>query len=128
MLLRFVVSRRNTGSGKRQGLFQAGVAVRDAADTPIEMASRFQEIFDWFDRHLEKPARFALSRRPHARAQAISWFKGSATEHLRQMRKMQFLLEENGICVEILRTDRPGYVVYEDEFQVTAYPFSDTPA
>ncbi len=30
------------------------------------------------------------------------------------------------VKVEVIRTERPGYIVYEDEFQVTAEPFAET--
>ncbi|MDP3854060.1 hypothetical protein [Phenylobacterium sp.] len=40
---------------------------------------------------------------------------------------LQALLEQHGIWGEVLRTARPGYVVYEDDHQVLAYPFADTP-
>ena len=43
------------------------------------------------------------------------------------MREFCLLLEEEGVPVEILRTRRPGYILYEDEHQVAAYPFADTP-
>jgi hypothetical protein len=36
------------------------------------------------------------------------------------------LLEHHGIATKKIRTDRPGYVVYEDAFQVAAVPFNDT--
>jgi hypothetical protein len=36
---------------------------------------------------------------------------------------MAGILERNGICVKKIRTDRPGYVIYEDEWQVVAEPF-----
>jgi hypothetical protein len=43
------------------------------------------------------------------------------------MRELVALLEHKAIALEELRTERPGYVVYEDEFQVAAMPFgSDT--
>lgn len=38
----------------------------------------------------------------------------------------QAILESYEIGVEMLREGRPGYVVYEDEHQVVAYPFSET--
>lgn len=37
------------------------------------------------------------------------------------------ILEANGIGVEVLRTNRPGYIAYEDAYQVTAEPYADTP-
>ena len=33
------------------------------------------------------------------------------------------LLAEHGIHARMIQTDRPGYVVYEDPFQVAAEPF-----
>ncbi|HUH84044.1 MAG TPA: hypothetical protein VLX85_05515, partial [Stellaceae bacterium] len=65
------------------------------------------------------------SPRPHAKAQAISWFKDWANEHVARMRELQRVLEKHGVAVEVLTTERPGYIVYEDEFQVAAYPFRD---
>jgi hypothetical protein len=59
--------------------------------------------------------------------QAINWFKTAATLHISKMREFQTILERNGIDVEIMTTTRPGYIVYEDRFQVAAYPFADTP-
>ncbi len=81
---------------------------------------------EWFELHLERPARLAVSRRPHAKAQAISWFKNTASEHITQMRELQHILEKHGDAVEVLTTQRPGYIVYEDEFQIAAYPYRDT--
>ena len=42
------------------------------------------------------------------------------------MREYQALLESYGFAVQMLREKRPGYVVYEDQHQVVAYPFSET--
>lgn len=44
------------------------------------------------------------------------------------MRSLQQILEAHGIRVEIIRTDRPGYIVYEDAYQIAAEPFQDTGA
>lgn len=46
----------------------------------------------------------------------------SATEHVSRMREVT-LLEHKDLAVKELRTDRPGYIVYEDEHQVAAIPF-----
>jgi hypothetical protein len=52
--------------------------------------------------------------------------KMSAKDHVARMRELVQLLRHKDISVDELRTEKPGYVVYEDEFQVTAIPFSDT--
>jgi hypothetical protein len=41
---------------------------------------------------------------------------------------MADILGEYGVPVDVLRTRRPGYVVYEDAFQVASHPFADTPS
>ncbi len=58
---------------------------------------------------------------------AISWFKDTATEHLRRIRDVCAILEHHDVRVRMITTDRPGYILYEDEFQVAAEPFADTP-
>ncbi len=42
------------------------------------------------------------------------------------MRVMAHILEAHGVHTEMIKTPRPGYIVYEDEFQVTAEPFGET--
>jgi hypothetical protein len=64
--------------------------------------------------------------KPHRKAQAISWFRDTATEQIGRMREYQAVLESYGYVVHMLRDRRPGYVLYQDEHQVVAYPFSDT--
>lgn len=44
------------------------------------------------------------------------------------MRELAAILDENDILVDVIETERPGYLTYEDEVQVVAEPFSDTGA
>ena len=53
----------------------------------------------------------------------ICWFKTGATEHIARIWEMVQILERNGIYVKKIRTDKPGYVIYEDEWQLVAEPF-----
>jgi predicted RNase H-like HicB family nuclease len=39
------------------------------------------------------------------------------------MRELARLVEDLGYSVRVVRTSRPGYTVYEDEYQVIAEPF-----
>lgn len=39
------------------------------------------------------------------------------------MHEIADLLAEHGIHARMIQTDRPGYVVYEDAYQVVAEPF-----
>ena len=127
MLVRFVVKSLHQNSGRRQGLFQAAKELRESGALNADEWKRLERIGKWFDENLVRPPRMSVSRRPHSKSQAISWFKSAATEHINKMREFQQVLEAHGIAVQMIRTRRPGYVLYEDEFQVTAYPFNDTP-
>jgi len=128
MYVRFVDHHIDWASGKRRGIFRVAGALRRSGCLTAPDAARLTEIESWFDENLRKPTRFARSRTHHPRAVAISWFKSGAREHIRRMNAMRQLLETYGYTIEMLKTRRPGYVVYEDEAQVAAKPFSETPA
>jgi hypothetical protein len=53
--------------------------------------------------------------------------KADAAEHAARLRALTVLLQRHGFVTQVLWTRRPGYVVYEDEYQVAAVPFRDTP-
>lgn len=90
---------------------------------------RLEEIIRWFSVNLETPSRFTRTRNAsHKRTRGIAWFKDTAAEHLRRARAAARILEEHGIAVDTIETERPGYTVYEDEFQLIAEPFAETGA
>ena len=66
------------------------------------------------------------SKKHDKQRKAISWFKESAKEHIQNIREIAVILENHGISVSMITTDRPGYIVYEDEYQITAEPFVET--
>jgi hypothetical protein len=125
--VRFVAHTKDHRSGRRVGVFHAARRLSDWPHLSQEYCDRLDEIRQWFNQNLERPKRLSLSAKPNKQAQAISWFKESAIEHITQIRAMISILEKHGITVERIRTQRPGYIVYEDEHQVAAYPFADTP-
>lgn len=75
-----------------------------------------------------QPARFTASRPPFYRkkSRAISWFKDTAHEHVARVRELVVILEHHSVSVRVLKADRVGYIVYQDEFQIVAQPFTDT--
>ena len=125
--LRFVIAQLDPQSGRRQGLFHAAAALEAHGVLAPHEIDDYRAVWAWFRGNLEKPDRFSLSSRPHAKGQALSWFKAGSAVHIARMRDLQRILENHDVGVEILRTERPGYIVYEDEHQVAAYPFADTP-
>lgn len=126
MFIRFVIHQNDETSGRRQGLFQAlGGLEEDGILLPHEQAEH-DEIYEWFRRNLKVPRSFTRSTKPHAKKVALSWFKHTAVEHLAKMHGLAQILRSHGVDVAVLHTERPGYVVYEDAFQVAAEPFRET--
>src|SRR5439155_15969582 len=126
MYLRFVVAEVDDDSERELGVFQAASKLRDAGKLYPYEESYLDELRQWFNIHLEKPTRFTATRPPYGKKRAISWFKDSAQEHIARIREMVAILENHGVRVRMIKTERVGYVVYEDQHQVVAEPFSDT--
>lgn len=126
MYLRFVIADIDEDSGKELGAFHAVGNLRRAGRLDRHEEEQHDLIRRWFNEHLEKPTRFTAAKPPYYRKQprAISWFKDSAQEQLTRVRDLVTILEHHGVSVEMLKTDRVGYVVYEDEHQIVAEPFS----
>ena len=126
MFVRFVIHKNDENSGRRQGLFQAMTDLEESGALGAHEQERYDEIYEWFRKNLRKPRSFTRSSKPHAKKVALSWFKDAAAEHIAKMHEVAFILHSHGIEVQVIRTGRPGYVVYEDDLQVAAEPFSET--
>jgi hypothetical protein len=127
MFVRFIIEDLDGDSGRRQGLFQAAKRLKESGLLSQVDADHLEQVYVWFKRKLKKPTRLSLSPWPNSKAQALSWFKHTATEHIAKMREYAEILERYGMRVQMIKAKRLGYVLYEDDFQVAAYPFSDTP-
>jgi hypothetical protein len=127
MLPRFVIAQYDPNSGRRQGLFQAALALKRTGTLSVADHDTLEGILAWFGKNLQTPNKSTLSNHPGRQPQAICRFKDSAINHIANMREYGLVLERYGWMVEELRTKRPGYVVYQDRHQIAAYPFADTP-
>jgi hypothetical protein len=121
--VRFVVTIRDARSGHQQGIFTALYALEREGQLAASELDWFHSIEEWFNEHLTRPERLTWSSRPNAPQRAITWLKMSASEHVSRMRELVALLEHKDVPVEELRTEKPGYVVYEVQHQVAAVPF-----
>jgi hypothetical protein len=126
MFVRFVIHSNDADSGRRQGLFWALSDLDDAGRLLPHEQATWEEVHEWFRENLTTPASFSRSSRPHAKHVALSWFKDSATAHVANMYALVQVLKDHGIAVDVIRTARPGYIVYEDEYQIAAEPFNET--
>jgi hypothetical protein len=102
--------------------------LRDSGLLSQQDEETLEDIRDWFNDNLSKPAKFTNAKPPHYRKRknGISWFKASAKNHIGKIREIIAVLESYDVSVRMIKTDRPGYVVYEDQFQIVAVPFADS--
>ena len=123
MFVRFVVATRHADTNEPMGIFEAIDLLPRVGGVAHWHESRLAELSAWFRANLPYPDRVARSSRPNATHRATSWFKASAIEHIAQARELAAVLEANDIRTEMLTSERPGYIVYEDPYQVLAEPF-----
>lgn len=88
-------------------------------------AEKINELRNWFDQYLEPPTQFTKRRSNKETGTAISWYHDSAKEHIAKMYEMSRILEKYGIIVSVVRREDPGYIVYEDDYQVAAIPYRE---
>jgi hypothetical protein len=117
--VRFVIGRKDEDSHVEQGIFQAAARALEWQNITGSDADQLNELRGWFSENLEKPTSFGRDRH----RLGICWFKTDASEHINRIWEMVSILERNGIYVKKIRTDKPGYVIYEDEWQLVAEPF-----
>ncbi|HEX5433290.1 MAG TPA: hypothetical protein VFY05_03555 [Candidatus Angelobacter sp.] len=116
---RFVIGRKDDQSHVGQVIFQAAAIALEWGEITGPDADELNEPRMWFSDNLEKPTSFGRD----ALRRGISWFKTHSAEHIARIWEMVQILERNGIYVKKIRTDRPGYLVYEDGWQIVAEPF-----
>jgi hypothetical protein len=117
--VRFAIGRKDEDSHVEQGIFQAAAQALEWQTVTGADADELNELRDWFSKNLEKPTSFGRDKL----RLGICWFKTAANEHISRIWRMVEVLERNGIYVKKIRTNRPGYVIYEDEWQLVAEPF-----
>lgn len=124
--VRFETLVTDSDSARPMGfLVSSGELIR-AVDRNCLFRDEINSQMTWFADHLPVPGRFNRTTSKGWRrrtARGISWFKPTAHECLDHVHRLVQLLAENGIPIQFRTTARPGYVVYEDDWQVVAEPF-----
>ncbi|TNE32754.1 MAG: hypothetical protein EP349_00955 [Alphaproteobacteria bacterium] len=126
MYIRFITAEYCPESASKLGLI---VAAHDLIDDEVLDAMNediLKGILKWFDDNLPEPTRLRKSRKYHTVNIALSWYKPTAINHISKMYELKSFLELHGITTEVIKTFRPGVIVYEDRYQVVAEPFKDT--
>jgi len=117
--VRFVGGHIDEDSRVSQGIFQAVARALEWKQITGPDAEELHGLRAWFNDNLDKPDSFGRGKL----SLGICWFKTGATEHISRIFEMVQILERHGIYIQKIKTDKPGYVVYEDDWQLVAEPF-----
>ena len=124
MYLRFTTQFINPYNELETGIFMALKYLRD--DYPLtndEDVKKLKTLSLWFNQNLEKPTRFSKGTNKYNANISLSWFKASAGEHIKRMHEFIEIAEKYDFVIERITNKNPGYIVFEDEYQVSAVPF-----
>lgn len=124
MFLRFIVDEVDESSLAPAGVFVVASRLEDYRTLSSTDHHHLLDVLQWFKENLDTPTQFNRSGRPRRATRGICWFRPSAHEHIRKARELARLIDQQGIWVRMIKTGQPGYVVFEDEFQIVAEPFA----
>lgn len=128
MFIRFVTDKLDYDTGKPVGVFAVAYRLLDDEYDVLRTyeAKEIRATLDWFKENLPIPVKFSRSSRPNREDKGICWFRSSASDCIKNIRYLVHLVSEQNVIVHEHTTSQPGYLIYEDEFQVVAEPFSKT--
>ena len=98
------------------GIFTAAGIIEERRSLPDETRDLVRESLVWFNAHLKVP------RLDETEWRCLFWFDSGAQSFVGRLWELVYLLEDEGVFVSIVRTDRPGMIVYRDEHQIAAVP------
>jgi hypothetical protein len=118
MYLRFSTTKWDPESTRNLGILVAAHDLRDDGDITRDEHEILRKTLKWFNENVTVPK--ILKDTDHRRA--ISWFKSSATEPVQKMWELVEILRHHDVNIDVHKTNNPGIVIYEDEWQVVAKP------
>ena len=116
MYLRFVAGIESESATKQHGLFTEIQYLKDdklLLDYQYELV---KEVFEYFNKNLPVPP----YKKKNISKSGVAWFKDSATSFISRMWDLVAILEQNEINVRVMKIEKPGMSLYEDDFQVVA--------
>ena len=117
------------GKAVHRGIFGPAYAVRRDKTYPQYLRIAVRDELLWFEDKLPVPprSRFQVRSKTWWRSQGSCWFRAEAREMVRRAYGLRSLLAECDILISQLHTDRPGQILYKDDFQIIAKPATETP-
>lgn len=115
MFLRFQTKIQDPRSGQPTGILVAAHALRDSDRLSKDDEAWLREHLAYFNMHLRIPG---CLKNPESR-RGISWFRATSGM-LDRVWELAIFMEEQGIFIDMIKTNDPGIIYYEDGHQVVA--------
>ena len=115
VFLRFSIPDRHPFSERRSGLFVAAYRLLRRGEVDAGLRATLEAELDWFGEHLPSP---------DLDEERAIFFRSDGGESLCRIWTMLHLLRSAGLQPWMQSVRSPGRVVYEDEYQVAAIPWT----
>jgi hypothetical protein len=120
MYLRFVQGTESEDGRWLTGVITAARTIMDAGQLEPYEAEIVQSAYDWLNSNIPCPPFQANLSSGKWSQDAVAWFLPEANEAIQRMWDLVTILKDHDIPVRVLRTDRPGMIVYRDQYQIVA--------
>lgn len=114
MFIRFVVGGDDEDHRQLTGIVAEARFLRDDGLLTHQEDEQLERVYDWLNARLPCPPFKTVGWSKDA----VSWFRDTADEPIRQFRILAALLGSHERQVRMLRSKNPGKILYEDKFQV----------
>lgn len=114
MFIRFVVGGDDEHHRLLTGIFAEARILRDENKLDRHEEQWLEDICDWYDTHLPLPP-LVNGQFPR---DAVAWFRAGSSEFIGRMWDIVAILKARDVPVRLLKSQNPGKILYEDEYQV----------
>ena len=118
--VRFVVGRRHENPWTLTGVIVTAKDLMKAGKLTAEECEIVQRTFDWFNENVPCPPFQKCLKSKKWSEDAVAWFRSTARTPINKLNKLIKVLRNHGLMVRTMKSDRPGKIVYSDDFQVVA--------
>ena len=120
MFVRFVAGTDTENPFWLDGVIRVASDLSDLGEFYEYESQWLEKTFEWFNHNLPCPPFRRKLRSGEWTRRAVCWFYDRAGEPLRRIWDIVAILEDHGTFVRLVTTQRPGRIVYSDQYQVVA--------
>ena len=126
MYVRFVTPLVHPASRTECGFFRASWYLYRIG-APSWILDELETEFDWFGQYLPLPGRIARDFKRRRTVWGICWFDPAFKEAISRAHYCAWLIEEGGLPVRPIKTERPREIIWQDACQIVSKPTAETP-